>query len=171
MDFICVGEIVKAIGLKGEVKLYPLLDYFDELLDSPYVVWRDGTEVPLKRYRQASSCVALTLSGVTSRTAAEAMVGRELGFDRSNYANDDFPKPEGGLAFRYLDREVQTTDGTLVGKVSEVRLAGGQHLLVIPDGDKEILVPAVSPILEMDDNLEGSLTIDPPEGLLDVHAD
>ncbi len=38
MVFICVGEIVNVIGLKGEVKLYPLMDYFDELLDSPYVV-------------------------------------------------------------------------------------------------------------------------------------
>ncbi len=169
MDFICVGEIVKAIGLKGEVKLYPLLDYFDELLDSPYAVLRDGTEVPINRYRQAGSCVALSLAGVNSRTAAEAMVGRELGFVRSNYAKDDFPKPTGGLAFRYVGREVRTTDGKAVGQVSEVRLAGGQHLLVIPDGDKEILVPAVSPILEMDDKLEGILTINPPEGLLDVH--
>ncbi len=169
MEFICVGEIVKAIGLKGEVKLYPLMDYFDELLGSPYVVWRDGTEVPIKRYRQASSCVALSLEGVDSRTAAEAMVGRELGFIRSNYANADFPKPDRGLAFRYVDREVRTTDGNMVGKVAEVRLAGGQHLLVIPQGDKEILIPAVSPILEMDDKLEGILTIDPPEGLLDVH--
>ncbi len=171
MDFICVGEIVKAIGLKGEVKLYPLLDYFDDLLDSPYVVWRDGSEVPIKRYRQASSCVALSLEGVSNRTSAEAMIGRELGFIRSNYANDDFPKPGGGLAFRFLDREVRTADGNSVGKVAEVRLAGGQHLLVIPDGNKEILIPAVSPILELDDSLEGVLTINPPEGLLDVHAD
>jgi len=171
MEFICVGEIVNAIGLKGEVKLYPLMDYFDELLDSPYVVWRDGSKVDLRRYRQASSCIALSLEGVNNRTAAEAVIGRELGFNRSDYANDDFPKPNGGLAFRYVDREVRTTDGKVVGKVAEVRLAGGQHLLVIPDGEKEILIPAVSPILEFDDKLEGVLTIDPPEGLLDVHAD
>ncbi len=171
MEFICVGEIVKAIGLKGEVKLYPLMDYFDELLDSPYVVWKDGSKVELNRYRQAGSCVALSLQGVSSRTAAESMIGRELGFLRSMYANDDFPKPDRGLAFRYVDREVQTTEGETVGKVAEVRLAGGQHLLVVPDGDKEILIPAVSPILEFDDKLEGALTIDPPEGLLDVQAD
>lgn len=171
MEFICVGEIVNVIGLKGEVKLYPLMDYFDELLDSPYVVWRDGSKVDLRRYRQASSCMALSLEGVNNRAAAEAMIGRELGFMSSNYANEDFPKPNGGLAFRYVDREVHTADGKVVGKVAEVRLAGGQHLLVISDGDKEILIPAVSPILELDDKLEGTLTINPPEGLLDVHAD
>lgn len=171
MDFICVGEIVKPIGLKGEVKLYPLLDYFDELLESPYVVWSDGSEVPIMKYRQAGSCVALTLKGVNNRSGAEALVGRELGFFRANYAKDDFPKPSGGLAFRYVGREVRTADGNTVGTVSEVRLAGGVHLLVVPEGGKEILIPAVSPILEPDDSLEGVLTIDPPEGLLDVHAD
>jgi len=31
--FVSVGQIVKAIGLKGELKLHPFLDYFDELLD------------------------------------------------------------------------------------------------------------------------------------------
>jgi len=98
------------------------------------------------------------------------MVGRELGFLRSSYSDDDFPIPRGGLAFRYLGREVKTTDGKSVGIVDEVRLAGGVHLLVIPDGESEILIPAVSPILEMNDSLEGDLIIDPPEGLLDVQA-
>ena len=168
--FISVGQIVKAIGLKGELKLHPFLDYFDQLLDSPYVVWQDGSEAGIKRYRQAGSCVAVSVGGVGNRNSAEAMVGRELGFLRSSYGNDDFPIPKEGLAFRYLGREVLTTDGKSVGIVDEVRLAGGVHLLVIPAGETDILIPAVSPILEMNHSLEGDLIIDPPEGLLDVQS-
>jgi len=168
--FVSVGQIVKAIGLKGELKLHPFLDYFDELLDSPYVVWQDGSNAGIRRYRQAGSCVAVSVDGVNGRNEAEAMVGRELGFLRSSYSKDDFPIPRAGLAFRYLGREVRTTDGNSVGTVDEVRLAGGVHLLVIGQGEKEILIPAVSPILEMNDNLEGDLIIDPPEGLLDVQS-
>jgi 16S rRNA processing protein RimM len=171
LDFVSVGEIVKPIGLKGELKLYPLLDYFDELLDSPFVVWQDGSDARILHYRQAGSCVAISVAGVNDRNGADAMIGRELGFLRSSYGDEGFPKPAGGLAFRFLGREVVTTDGKTVGKVSEVRLAGGQHLLVIPDGQKDILIPAVSPILEPDDSLEGALTINPPEGLLDVNKD
>lgn len=165
-----MGQVVKAIGLKGELKFYPFLDYFDELLDSPFVVWQDGSEAGIRRYRQAGSCVAVSVDGVHNRNAAEAMIGRELGFLRSSYDDVGFPRPEAGLAFRFLGREVRTTDGKSVGIVDEVRLAGGVHLLVIGEGDKAILIPAVSPILEMNDSLEGDLIIDPPEGLLDVQA-
>lgn len=171
MEFVCVGEIVKAIGLKGELKLYPLLDYFDALLDSPYAVWQDGSEVRVKSHRQAGSCVAIKVPGVDNRTQAEKMVGRELGFLRASYPQPDFPIPPGGLAFRYVGRDVRTTDGTLVGNVDEVRSVAGQHLLVIPDGTGEMLIPVVEPICVVaDDSLEGDLTIDPPEGLLDVHT-
>ncbi|PID79561.1 16S rRNA processing protein RimM [bacterium DOLJORAL78_65_58] len=170
-DFVCVGEIVKAIGLKGELKLYPLLDYFDGLLDSPYTVWQDGSPVKILRHRPARSCVALMVEGVQSREAAEAMLGRELGFMRGSYVRDDFPVPPGGLAFRYLGRRVVTRGGDEIGRVDEVRLMGGAHMLVVPDGKREILIPAVEPILVRDDrSLEGDLVIDPPEGLLDVEG-
>lgn len=169
-EFVCVGQVVKAIGLKGELKLYPLMDYFDELMDSPFVVWQDGTAAEIKHFRQAGSCIGVKVEGVTGRTAAEAMIGRELGFLRHNYDHEDFPLPKGGLPFRFLGREVRTADGKSVGTVDEVRLAGGVFLLVIPSEGTEILIPAVSPILEVNDALEGDLIIDPPEGLLDVHA-
>ncbi len=165
-----MGQIVKAIGLKGELKLYPFMDYFGDLMDSPFVVWQDGVTARISRHRQAGACIAVTLEGVTGRDDAEAMVGRELGFLRYNYDHEDFPLPKGGLPFRFLGREVCTTEGKSVGIVGEVRLAAGVHLLVIPDGDKEILIPAVSPILDVNDALEGDLIIDPPEGLLDVHT-
>ncbi len=173
-DFVCTGELVKAVGLKGEVKLYPLLDHFDELLDSPYVVWSDGSAVPVKRYRQAGSCLAVKFEGVNSRNDAEAMVGRKLGFIKPQYLEADFPKPRQGLAFRFVGREVRTKDGLQIGTVSEVRVGGGQYLLVIPDPEDsklEILIPAVEPILQKDDSIEGDLIIDPPEGLLDVQSD
>lgn len=165
-----MGQVVKAIGLKGELKFYPFMDYSNELLDSPYAVWQDGSSAGIRRYRQAGSCIAVSVDGVGNRNDAETMIGREIGFLRSSYLEDDFPIPDGGLAFRYVGREVRTTDGTSVGVVDEVRLAAGVHLLVIGEGDKAILIPAVSPILEMNDSLDGDLIIDPPEGLLDVQS-
>jgi len=116
-------------------------------------------------------CWALGVAGVTDRDGAEALVGRELGFRRADYLRDDFPRPDGGLPFRYLGRRVVTADGRTVGEVDEVRLAGAGHMLVIVDEDGEILIPAVAPILRDDPGLEGDLVIDPPEGLLDVHRE
>jgi 16S rRNA processing protein RimM len=170
--FVTIGEVVKAVGLRGEVKLYPLLDFHEPLLESDLLVWRDGAAAEVRRHRpMGGGCWALSVDGVTDRNAAEALVGRELGFRRADYARDDFPRPAGGLPFRYLGREVVTGDGTAVGIVDEVRVAGAGHMLVIPDGDREILIPALAPILREDPGTEGPLVVDPPEGLLDVHRE
>jgi len=168
--FVAIGEIVKAIGLKGEVKLYPLLDFHEPLLGTDFLVWADGTPARLRGHRPAGSgCVALRIEGSDDRDGAETLVGRELGFLRASYRDPAFPRPPGGLGFRYLERRVVTASGDVVGTVDEVRRAGGQLLLVVPDGAGEILIPAVAPILRPDDGLDGDLVVDPPEGLLDVH--
>ena len=168
-DFVAIGEIVKAVGLRGEVKLFPLLDFHEPLLDSGFLVWDDGTPVRLRGHRPSGGCLVIRLAGSDDRSGAERLVGRELGFARERYLDPDFPRPEGGLAFRYLERRVVTTAGHEVGQVAEVRRLGGQLLLVVSCGDGEILIPAVAPILRASDGLEGDLVIDPPEGLLDVH--
>ncbi len=170
-QFVVIGELVKAIGLKGEVKLYPLLNYYEPLLESGFLVWEDGRQVDIVRHRQAGSCEAVLLKGVHERNGAEAMVGRRLGFQRDSYTDPLFPKPDGGLPFRFLGREVVTVEGKKVGVVDEVRFVGSNYLLVIPDGSRNILIPAVAPILQSDAGIEGNLVIDPPKGLLDVHRD
>lgn len=168
--FVPIGEIVKAVGLRGEVKLYPLLDFHEPVLMSRFLVWQDGTEAAVLRHRPTSGgCYALVVDGCDDRDTAEELVGCELGFARTDYLDPEFPRPAEGLAFRYLDRRVVTTAGVEVGTVDEVRRAGGQLLLVVPDDVGEILIPAVAPILRPDAGLEGDLVVDPPEGLLDVH--
>jgi 16S rRNA processing protein RimM len=167
--FIAIGEIVNAVGLRGELKFYPLLDFHEPLLASPFLVWSNGESAAFSRHRVLSGgCWGLTVRGVSGRDAAEAMVGRELGFLAASYGDPAFPKPGGGLPFRWVGREVVTVGGAVVGTVDEVRRIGAQHLLVIPDGSGEILVPALAPILRPEDGLTGPLVIDPPEGLLDV---
>ncbi len=166
--FVCIGEVVKAIGLKGELKLYPLLDFYEPLLESEFLVWQDGSPAELAGHRQAGSCWGLRVQGVTDRNQADLLVGRELGFQAESYLQETFPRPEDGLPFRYLGRQVKTADGLLIGTVDEVRVGGARYLLVVPGEKGEILIPSVEPILAHDDKLEGDLVIDPPEGLLDV---
>ena len=168
--FIAIGEVVKAVGLRGEVKLYPLLDFFEPLLDSGFLVWEGGAAAEVGSYRPSGRTVVLRISGVTDRTGAEGLVGRSLGFDRDSYLQEDFPRPVRGLPFRYLNRQVETADGEIVGVVEEVRFTGSNHLLVVSAGDQVILIPALEPILRSDSGLDGNLVVDPPEGLLDVQS-
>lgn len=170
-DFIPVAEVVKAVGLRGEVKLYPLLNWFEPLLDSEFLQWEDGEPFLVERYRPSGSCTAVLLDGVLDRDGADRLVGRMVGFLRSRYPDPAFPRPAGGLPFRWLGRTIRTVGGERVGEVDEIRRAGISYLLVVRRDGAEILIPAVPPILLPEDALEGELVIDPPEGLLDVAFD
>ncbi len=167
-EFVVMAEVVKAVGLKGEFKLYPLLDFFAPVLETAYAVWEDGTPVNALGHRPAGSCEVLRTAASRSREDAEALVGRRLGFRRADYLAADFPRPEKGLPFRWLGRRMVTVAGEAVGHVDEVRWTGGQYLLVVATASHEVLVPAVAPILAPDAGLDGDLVIDPPPGLLDV---
>lgn len=167
--FVTIGEIVNVVGLRGELKFYPLLDFHEPLLGSDFLVWSDGQPAPVARHRVMSGgCWGLAVRGIDTRDAAGPLVGRELGFMAGSYLDPAFPKPAGGLPFRWVGRDVVTAGGESVGVVDEVRRIGAQHMLVILEAGGEILIPALAPILRPEDALTGALVIDPPEGLLDV---
>jgi len=170
-EFVPIADVVKAVGLKGEVKLFPLMDWYEPLLDTPYLVWDDGAPVEILKRRPSGNCLVVGTAGVADRDAAEGTIGRSVGFLRSRYTEPGFPRPPGGLPFRYLGREVRTVAGETVGTVDEVRRHGPQFTLVVAGDDGEMMIPAVAPILSPDEGTAGPLVIDPPEGLLDVAGD
>ena len=170
-DFVTIAQVVKAVGLRGEVKLYPLIDFYEPLLDSGYLRWGDGETFVIESWRPSRDCVVVKTAGLDDRDGAENARGRSVGFLRSQYTESDFPKPVDGLPFRYVGRQVSTVAGDVVGTVDEVRRHGAQFTLVIQDDSGEVLIPAVAPILHPDEGLDGPLVIDPPEGLLDVSGD
>ncbi len=165
---VSVAEVVKAVGLKGEIKIYPLLDWWDPFLEHDVLVWEDGSPVEVTGWREQPPCRIVKIAGTDDRNAAEDLVGREIGFLRSRYSEPGFPKPPGGLPFRWLGRAVRTTDGEVLGEVDEVRFHGSQFTLVVPRAGCEVLIPALPPILVDEEGLDGPLIVDLPEGLLDV---
>ena len=166
--FVPVAEVSRPVGLRGELKLYPLIDWHDGLLGCRHLVWDDGTPCQADLARRDGDCPIVRVAGCASREAAEARVGRQVGFWRSSYLAPDFPRPAEGLPFRFLGRPVLTAAGEIVGRVAEVRRYVRQVLLVVSREDgTQTLVPAVAPILREDEGLDGPLVIDPPVGLLD----
>ena len=108
---------MRAVGLRGELKLYPLLDFHEPLLGSPFLVWEDGSPaagVPAPHHERRV-LGADDQAAWAAVTAADAMIGRELGFLAASYLDPAFPKPSGGLPFRWLGREVVTVGGEMVG--------------------------------------------------------
>jgi 16S rRNA processing protein RimM len=169
-ELVVVAEVVRAVGLKGEVGLFPRLDFHAPLLGSRFLCWDDGSAAPVRAARRTASGWIVHPIGCDDRATAEARVGRSFGFRRGDYLCPEFPRPPEGLPFRFLGRTIVTRSGEALGEVAEVRRHASQLTLVVRGAHGEVLIPAVAPILEPSDGLTGALVVDPPEGLLDVNA-
>ena len=137
-EFIPVGHIVNAHGIKGEVKLNPegFTPEFVAEFDTLYI---NGEPVRVKSRRVHKSTVLLTLPGVEDMDAALALKGKAV----SIYA-EDAELPE----WEYFDAELEgctvldDATGEELGKLTRV-LHYPAHKVYEVKGEKEYLIPAV----------------------------
>jgi 16S rRNA processing protein RimM len=173
---LTVGRVVKAHGISGELVV-------EIRTDDPAARFSPGNTLRAKPSRGGPerSCVIesarehggrllVRLAGVTDRDAADALRG-------TLFVVDSADLPDIDEADTYYDHQleglrVHTTAGERVGVVAEVlHTAAGELLAVRPEsGDqkREVLVPFVSAIVTAVSLDDGTVEIDPPEGLLDL---
>ena len=138
VEYIPVGQIVNAHGIKGEVKLNPM-GFDPEFLADFDVLYIGGKRTEVKSARVHKSVVLLTLPGVEDMNAALALKGKNVTIRR-----DDVEVPEG----YYFDEEIeglQVVDcatETVIGKVRRV-LTYPAHKIYEVKGEREYLIPAV----------------------------
>ena len=162
-EFIPVGHIVNAHGIKGEVKLNPegFTPEFVAEFDTLYI---NGQAIRVKSRRVHKSTLLLTLPEVEDMDAALALKGREVSVRR-----EDAALPEG----EYFDAELMgaavldDATGEELGKLTRV-LHYPAHKVYEVKGEKEYLIPAVPEVfiksVDLDDNrmevhvLEGMAT-------------
>jgi 16S rRNA processing protein RimM len=170
---LLVGTVLRAHGVRGELKVLPETDDLDRFEAFERVYLGAGPEAVQERRVQSArmqqtkrgQIVILALEGVATREDAEAL--RALGVyvpeaDVPPLADDEvFVHDLVGLA-------VETDAGETVGTVQQVLELPAQNVLVVarPDGP-DVLVPAVPAFVVSIDVAGGTLVIRPIEGLLD----
>ena len=161
-DRIKVGKITTAVGIKGEVKVYPYTDdpeRFEEL-ESVYA----GDDVMyIDKVRYQKNLVILKFKGVDDRNAAEALRDRYLTIDRSELREleeDEY------FIFDLIGLEAVDQEGNHIGVVSDVIQNTAQDLYEIKKDDgSKYLVPAVYEIVTDIDINSCIMKIDPIDGL------
>jgi len=115
--------------------------------------------------------VVLKARGVDSAAAATAYEGLDILMPCKGLVD----LPEGAhYIFELVGMRVRTRAGLEVGTVRSVVATGGAPLLVVGRvddglrGRKDVLVPAARSICTEIDKASGCITIDPPEGLLEL---
>lgn len=167
---VVVARAVKVKGLKGEIVAELLTDFPDRFanIDQFFAISPQGEqiEVALESFSFQKDRVVLKLAGYDSIESAGTLVGYLFAVpasDRVELAEDEF------YDWELEGCEVKTVDGQFVGQVTGVVRTGAADLLVIEHpGQESKLVPMVSSILIEVDKSGKSITIDPPEGLLDL---
>lgn len=164
---VCLGEILGAHGLGGEVQLRAFTDRPEAIAGyGPLQDESGGRCFEILKLRLAKKGPVARLEGVEDREAADALKGVRLfvGRDRLPAAGEDewYHADLIGLG-------VEASDGTPLGSVVAVQNFGAEDLLEIKPaaGGPTWLLP-FRPATVPEIDLEGGrLVIDPPDGLLE----
>lgn len=131
------GKVLKPQGIRGELKIEPLVSNLEVFHDFKNVLI-DGKTYTVKSVRIHESFVYLSLKELKDRNDAETLRGKEIEVLKQQMPNllED--------QFFIVDLEgcsVFFEDGEKLGKVKEVQNFGASDILVIKDGTEEVLCP------------------------------
>ncbi len=172
---------LKLRGARGELTATRVSGGIDQISGRDWVlIGRPGEGVTrrydLETYRAYREKVVLKLVGIDSASQAEPLVGLDILMP----CNKLVDLPEGTYyIFELVGLRVRTVDGRDLGTVRDVQLTAGTPLLVVtPDdtilarkgGDSEILLPVARSICTTIDITSRRITVDPPEGLLELYG-
>jgi 16S rRNA processing protein RimM len=166
---LVVARIGRAHGIKGEVSMEVRTDEPELRLGPGAVLATDPASVgplTIETGRVHSGRLLLRFEGVADRTAAEALRNTLL---IAEVDPEESPEdPEEFYDHQLIDLDVVTTDGTEVGRITEITHLPYQDMLIVvrPDG-REAMIPFVAEIVPEVDLERQLAVVDPPPGLLD----
>ena len=163
-DLVTVGEVTRASGLHGAVRVLPVTDFPDHLLTLRRVIVvrsRTGQPARVERAERAGRFVVMKLTGIDTLEDARALRGAALCIP----PEDAHPLPPGQFyIFQIVGLRVRTPDGRTLGEVVEVLRTGGNDVYAVrPAQGPVILLPAVSGVIERIDLAAGEIIASPPE--------
>lgn len=166
-DLVLMAEIVGVHGIKGSVKLKIFSDSPEALPDyAPFCDATQKREFEILALSQHGNTFLAEIDGVKDRTAAEKLRGTKLYVPR-----DRLPGIEDSETFYHVDLiglAAQWPDGKPMGKVVNVANFGAGDLVEIrPLKGASFYVPFTGDAVPHVDIKAGTITIDPPPGLLD----
>ena len=157
-----VGFVLRAHGVRGVVRVRAAAD-----LAAADAVWLDGERFAVRHAGRDKDEWLLTLDGVATREAAEALRGRQLAVARAAIPVGD----DELLVADLVGCTVVDVAGATLGEVTGSFHSGAHEVLELraPDG-RELMLPFVDAFVRAVDTAARRIVYDPPEGLLDLEG-
>jgi len=169
LDTIVIGVCGKARGLRGEIILRGELDELGVVgeLDRVYLR-RDDALVAAEPLRTTpvKGGLAVRFAEIEGRDAAESWRNAPVEVDL-----DDLPSPTAAwfLWGQVRGFEVVTTDGVTLGRADDRIRTGAHDVLVVREGEREVLIPASPNVLREIDPGARRITVELLPGLLELN--
>ena len=170
VEDVVIARVVKARGIRGEVACDVETDFPErfEQLEQVTLWMPDDTRsrLTVEAHWFHKGRVILKFAGYDTMTAAGALVGGRLVISEADAVEleaDEF------YEYDLIGATVVTVAGEAVGRVVRLMRTGGADLLVVEgDGQREHLIPFADEICTEVDTGARRITINPPQGLLDL---
>ncbi len=165
-----LGNITKPFGIKGQMVFYLDVDSPDDYadLDSAFVEVKDALIPYFFKVDNINGNKAVVTFEDLTPQEAQALAGHDL------YLPLDLLPELTGNQFYFHEvtgfKVIDVEKGE-IGIIQSIIEYPAQPLFSIMNGDKEILIPVIDPIIKKVDREQRTITIDAPNGLIDLYLE
>jgi len=171
-DYAVVGRIRKPHGIRGDLVVEELCDEPEAIFAagrrvflSPLGAGKEPVETKINSARPFKEGWIVAFAGITDRNDVEAWRGRELMIPEDELAP---PSDDELWVHELIGAKVVLADGTAVGEVVDLFEVPQGLLLDVRTERGVVSIPFVDAIVTDVDRPTRTLTIDPPDGLLEL---
>ena len=150
-----VGKYVNTFGIKGEIKIYPYVEYLDKL----NYIYLDNKKMEIKKLRFKKNVAIVKLKGIDDINEIEPLKGKIVTIDES-----DKPELPEGTYYNedVIGMEVYTDDEKYLGKLDDVFNTGANDIYQVGD----ILLPVIDDVVKEIDIKNNKIIVHIIKGLL-----
>jgi len=167
MEYLTVGRIIRTVGLKGEVKVYPSTHFRDSRFSKGnhvFLLDQDGNarKLTIKLHRKNGEMDQLIFEEISSIEEAELILKEDLYVEKDN----NFLK-KGEFFFSDLEKmTVYFDNGKLIGKVKKIEEYNSYATLRVEGNTRDVLIPFVKSFISDVDLENQKIVIKYIDGLL-----
>lgn len=164
-DLLTIGRILKPHGIRGDVRVLPLTDFPERFFELKRVFVgtpEKNQRFPVTRASIHGKVVLLGLAGVDSRNEAEKLRNHLVMIPESERV--ELP-PDHYFVYELIGMDCYKTDGSRVGKVTEVFQTGANDVYVVEGPTGVHYVPAVKALIKEIDLEEKRVVIEWLDGM------
>lgn len=143
MDWLEVGKVVKTVGLRGDLKIYPYAE--EHSLREGIGLRIDETRYVIAKLYYAKRMPVVHLQGVESIEAAERLLEKKVFLQRSDVELEE----DEYLVIDLIGLRVRSDEGEQLGILEEILSPSNQDVYVVRNSSgEELLIPAVGEFIK-----------------------